>query len=84
MSCCLPIFLALGLWVKDGCRLSFWATSIQIKKEIAVVDGMPELGTQTKILWKDQFVHGLETPFVGIVLSLIVWFFFFKLFQKQV
>ena len=46
-------------------RMAFWATSIAIQEEIPVVEGMPELGTQTKITWLDQFVCGIETPIAG-------------------
>ena len=41
-----------------------FVTSVEEKKEVPIVDGMPELGTQTQIIWKDQIVSGVETPLI--------------------
>ncbi len=68
-------------WISDGSRMAFWATSISIQEEVPVVEGMPELGTQTKITWVDQFVCGIETPIIGIVLSAL--FLFIKIYKKR-
>ena len=65
----LPLSIAIFLWVKDGSRLSFWATSEEIHQEVPVVEGMPELGTQTQVIWKDRFICGIETPILGLALS---------------
>ena len=68
----LPLFIAMFFWLKDGARLSFWATSEGIHQEVPVVQGMPELGTQTQIIWKDRFICGIETPILGLTLSLFL------------
>ena len=68
-------------WISDGSRMAFWATSIAIQEEVPVVEGMPELGTQTKITWVDQFVCGIETPIIGFVLSAL--FLFIKIYRKR-
>ena len=47
------------------------------KKEVPIVDGMPELGTQMQIIWKDQFVSGVETPLLSLLLSLSIAIFLF-------
>ena len=65
----LPLTIALVLWLKDGSRLSFWATSEKIDQEVPVVEGMPELGTQTQVIWKDRFICGIETPILGLTFS---------------
>ena len=65
----LPLSIAFFFWVKDGARLSFWATSEEIHQEVPVVEGMPELGTQTQVIWKDRFICGIETPILGLTLS---------------
>ena len=67
--CLLPLILSLWIWVKDGYRFAFWVTSVEDKKEIPIVDGMPELGTQTQIIWKEQFVSGVESPLLGLFVS---------------
>ena len=71
--CLLPLSLSLWLWVKDGYRIAFWVTSVEEKKEVPIVDGMPELGTQTQIIWKDQFVSGIESPIIGLFFSLALF-----------
>jgi len=76
-----PFLLSLMYWMSDGSRMTFWATSIAIQEEIPVVEGMPELGTQTKITWVDQFVCGIETPIIGFVLSAL--FLFIKIYRKR-
>ena len=65
--CLLPLTLSLWVWVQDGYRFAFWVTSVEEKKEVPIVDGMPELGTQTQIIWKDQFVSGIESPIIGFI-----------------
>ena len=65
----LPLSIAMFFWLKDGARLSFWATSEEIHQEIPVVEGMPELGTQTQVIWKDRFICGIETPILGLTFS---------------
>ena len=65
--------------MKDGARVAFWLTSIEERKEVPIVEGMPELGTQTQITWKEQFVSGIETPLLGLILSLgLLAFSFFE------
>ena len=77
----LPFLLSLIYWISDGSRMAFWATSIAIQEEIPVVEGMPELGTQTKITWVDQFVCGIETPIAGFFLSAL--FLLIKIYRKR-
>ena len=77
----LPFLLSLMYWISDGSRMAFWATSIAIQEEIPIVEGMPELGTQTKITWLDQFVCGIETPIAGFFLS--AFFLFIKIYRKR-
>jgi len=82
-----PVIIASFLWVMDGARLSFWATSKAIKEEIPIVAGMPELGTQTKITWEDQFIHGIETPILGVLIMfalLLVTYLQKKKFEKSI
>ena len=76
-----PFLLTLMYWISDGSRMAFWATSIAIQEEIHVVEGMPELGTQTKITWVDQFVCGIETPIAGFFVSAL--FLFIKIYRKR-
>jgi hypothetical protein len=77
----LPLLLGVGVWVQDGARIAFWLTSIEERKEVPIVDGMPELGTQMQIIWKDQFVSGIETPLLSLLLSLSIAIFLFS--QKR-
>ena len=63
--------------MKDGARVAFWLTSIEERNEIPIVEGMPELGTQMQIIWKEQFVSGLETPLLSLLLSLSIAIFLF-------
>ena len=46
---------------------------VETREEIPVVEGMPELGTQTKVTWKEELVCGIETPVFGLVLSLVLF-----------
>jgi len=73
LICLLPLLIGLGVWVKDGARVAFWLTSIEERKEVPIVEGMPELGTQTQVTWKEQFVSGIETPLIGTLLATIVF-----------
>ena len=59
--------------MKDGARVAFWLTSIEEIKEVPIVEGMPELGTQTQVTWKEEFVSGIETPLIGTLLATIVF-----------
>ena len=60
--------------MKDGARVAFWLTSIEERKEVPIVEGMPELGTQTQVTWKEeQFVSGIETPLIGTLLAIIAF-----------
>ena len=72
----LPLLIGIGIWFMDGARVAFWLTSVEEKKEIPIVEGMPELGTQTQIVWKDQFVSGIETPLIGLIITLILFLIF--------
>jgi hypothetical protein len=72
----LPLLIGIGVWLKDGARVAFWLTSVEEKKEIPIVNGMPELGTQTQIIWKEQFVSGVESPLLGFFVSCILLTFF--------
>jgi hypothetical protein len=65
----IPLLIGIGVWLKDGARVAFWLTSVEEKKEIPIVDGMPELGTQTQIIWKEQFVSGVESPLLGLFVT---------------
>tara|TARA_E500000178_G_scaffold172460_1_gene171791 strand:- start:200 stop:484 length:285 start_codon:yes stop_codon:yes gene_type:complete len=68
-----PLLIGIGVWLKDGARVAFWLTSVEEKKEIPIVDGMPELGTQTQIIWKEQFVSGVESPLLGLFVTLTLF-----------
>ena len=81
LSSLLPLLIGIGVWLKDGARVAFWLTSVEEKKEIPIVDGMPELGTQTQIIWKEQFVSGVESPLLGLFVSCSILAFF--LIRKQ-
>ena len=77
----LPSLIGIGVWLKDGARVAFWLTSVEEKKEIPIDAGMPELGTQTQIIWKEQFVSGVESPLLGLFISCSIFAFF--LIRKQ-
>lgn len=68
-----PLVFTVGYWVLDGSRFSLWANMVETREEIPVVEGMPKLGTQTKVTWKEEFVCGIETPVFGLVLSLVLF-----------
>jgi|TARA_E500000178_G_scaffold308866_1_gene322811 hypothetical protein len=74
--CLLPLSFGLFLWIKDGSRIAFWLTSVEEKKEIPIIEGMPELGTQTQIIWREQLVSGVETPLIGVLLTSILFLIF--------
>ena len=61
------LLASLGLWQHHGFRLGFWQTSVQVETEVPIIEEMPELGTQRKIEWKNQFVSGIETPLAGLL-----------------
>ncbi|MBP51619.1 MAG: hypothetical protein CMI27_00570 [Opitutae bacterium] len=69
---CAPLIMALARWFMDGSRFAFWVTSVETFKEIPIVEGMPELGTQTQIIWEERFVSGIETPLLGLLLSILL------------
>ncbi len=68
-----PLVFTVGYWVLDGSRFSLWANMVETREEIPVVEGLPELGTQTKVTWKEELVCGIETPVFGLVLSLVLF-----------
>ena len=55
---------SLFLWVQHGSRVGFWKTSVETKKQIPIIDGFPEYGTQEVLTWEDKFICGIETPSV--------------------
>ena len=61
--------------------MAFWLTTVEERKEIPFVDGMPELGVQTQIVWKEEFVSGIETPILGFMASLV--FLAILFFRRQ-
>ena len=69
--------------MKDGARVAFWLTSIEERKEVPIIEGMPEVGTQTQVTWKEQFVSGIETPILGLVTSLGVFTVFYLRKSKK-
>ena len=77
----IPFFLGTALWLADGARFSLWATSVEIREEVPIIEGMPELGTQTKVSWREKLVCGLETPILGFFFTMI--FLLFQLFRKR-
>jgi hypothetical protein len=77
----LPFCTTLIFWILDGARLSFWATSIAVQEEVPVVEGMPELGTQTKVTWVDQFICGIETPAIGFLVTACL--LFIRIYRKR-
>jgi hypothetical protein len=72
----------LGLWWYHGGQPGLWKTSVENRVEIPIIEGMPELGTQEKIVWEDGFVAGIETPILSLVLALFVWSLSFLCFRK--
>jgi hypothetical protein len=77
----IPFLLGTSLWLADGARFRFWATSVEIREEVPIIEGMPELGTQTKVSWREELIFGLETPILGFSLS--VFFFLFAIYTKR-
>ena len=64
---------SFGLWYQDGARMGLWQTSVGTIVEIPIVEGMPELGVQEKIVWTEKFVSGVETPLGGLVVFLLLF-----------
>ena len=73
----LPLALSTYIWGRNGWKIAFWQTSIAKRIEIPIVEGMPELGTQTQVIWEDRFISGVETPLVGLVASVLLFLFFY-------
>ncbi len=67
----LPTLLSLGLWLQDGGRFSFWATSVESRMEVEIIEGMPEFGTQTTSVWEERFLFGIETPLLGCFFTVL-------------
>jgi hypothetical protein len=78
-----PLIIGIGIWLQDGARIAFWLTSVEEKKEIPIVDGMPELGTQTQIIWKEQFVSGVESPLLGLFVTLTLFLLIMQGLRKK-
>ena len=79
----IPSIISFFIWKRDGMRVAFWKTSVERKIEVPIIDGMPELGTQTQIIWDERFVSGIETPVGGVVATLILLLFLFLGFRKK-
>ena len=79
----IPLSLGAFVWGKDGWRLAFWQTSVAKEMEVPIVEGMPELGTQTQVVWQEQFISGIESPLIGLLLSLILSLTFILLLRKK-
>ena len=73
----LPLALGIYIWGRDGWEIAFWQTSVANRIEIPIVEGMPELGTQTQVIWEERFISGIETPLVGLVASVLLFLFFY-------
>jgi hypothetical protein len=69
----LPFLMTFSYWASEGSRLSFWANQVENREEIPIIEGMPELGTQTKVTWQKKFVPGIETPTLGFFISTILF-----------
>ena len=72
----------VGLWWYHGAQPGLWKTSVENRLEIPIVEGMPELGSQEKIVWEDRFVSGIETPILSLVLALLLWGLSFLSFRQ--
>ena len=72
----------VGLWWYHGAQPGLWKTSVENRFEIPIIEGMPELGTQEKIVWEDRFLAGIETPILSLVLALFVWSLSFLSFRQ--
>ena len=68
-----PFLLSIVFWIADGSRLSPWATKIEVRQEVPIIDGMPELGSQTRVTWINEFVCGIETPILGLFFSFVLY-----------
>lgn len=79
----IPSIISFFIWNRDGMRVAFWQTSVERKIEVPIIEGMPELGTQTQIIWDERFVSGIETPVGGVVVTLILLLFLFLSFRKK-
>mgnify|MGYP000316538430 FL=1 len=72
----------VGLWWYHGAQRGLWKTSVENRLEIPIIEGMPELGNQEKIVWEDRFVSGIETPILSLVLALLLWSLSFLIFRQ--
>ena len=79
----IPFALGAFIWGRDGWRLAFWQTSVAKEIKVPILEGMPELGTQTQMVWQDQFVSGIESPIIGLLLSLFISLAFILLLRKK-
>ena len=79
----IPVAMGAFIWGRDGWRLAFWQTSVAKEMEVPIVEGMPELGTQTQVVWQEQFISGIESPLIGLILSLILSLAFILLLRKK-
>ena len=79
----IPLTLGAFIWGRDGWRLAFWQTTVAKEMEVPIVEGMPELGTQTQVVWQEQFISGIESPLIGLILSLILSFAFILRLRKK-
>jgi hypothetical protein len=75
--------VGVGLWWYHGAHRGLWKTSVENRVEIPIIEGMPELGTQEKIVWEDRFVSGIETPILSLVLALLLWGLSFLIFSTN-
>jgi len=73
----------VGLWWYHGAQRGLWKTSVENRLEIPIIEGMPELGNQEKIVWEDRFVSGIETPILSLVLALLLWGLSFLISSKN-
>ena len=73
----IPVVVSFYLWSRDGSRVAFWQTSVENRIEVPIIEGMPELGTQTQIVWEERFVSGIETPLIGLVTSAFLFLLFY-------
>lgn len=80
----IPAAGSFYIWIEDGFRIAFWQTSVGNQVEVPIIEGMPELGTQTQIVWQERFVSGVETPLCGLALTLALLIFFFLRSRKKV
>ena len=62
---------AIIIWSQHGARYGFWETSVQTTREIPIIEGMPELGSQQQVFWEDKLVLGIETLIAGIIIFIV-------------